>query len=424
MPSAARNLRNRVPRGRPPRGTREQRRDRWVGLKAVRLRYSVVALLILIALPQCRPDATAAVPPPNDLCSGAEPIPSTGPFPYLTAITADITAATITNDPPFPSCVDGNVSRSVWYTFTPATTATYTISTCLDTATTVADTVLAIYRSSGGCAGPFTQVACSDDDCGIRAALSTSLTAGITYYIVAWKWGTLNPSADAAAIQLRVSVPASAPNDLCGGAEIIPSTGPFPYSTSIADTTLATTSGDPPRPSCLNQFSRSVWYRFTPAETASYTISVCRPETATTIFDTLMAVYAAPGCGGPLTQVACSDDVCGFRSTITAMLDAGQTYFIVVWEAGNQALTVGETAVQLLVSAELVRITSVALLPDGTCRILFTATSGHTYAVQASVDMINWACIGTPTDLGGGQFQFDDVNAGALPQRFYLITSP
>lgn len=371
------------------------------------------------------PPVASAVAPANDQCSGAEVIPGAGPFPYLTAITVDIRDATTTNDPPVPSCLDGTASRSIWYTFTPAATATYTISTCLDTATTVNDTVMAIYTSSGGCAGPFNQAACSDDDCGIRGAISRSLTGGTTYYIVVWKWGTAIPSANVASIQLRVSIPAAAPNDLCSGAEVIPAAGPFPYSTSISDTTLATKTGDPPSPSCQNQFDRSIWYRFTPLSAGTYTISACRPDTATTIYDTLMAVYAAPGgCAGTKTEVACNNDACTFRSAITTLLDGGQTYFIVVWEAGNQALTPGETAVQLLVTAETVRITSITILPGGTCRILFTATSGHTYAVQATTDMNSWGSIGTPTDLGGNQFQFDDTNASQFPKRSYRITSP
>ena len=87
------------------------------------------------------PRNTPLAPPTNDLCSGAEVIPGAGPFPYLTAVTSDITDATATGDPPLPSC-QTNVSRSIWYTFTPATNGDYTISSCADgpTATTVDDT--------------------------------------------------------------------------------------------------------------------------------------------------------------------------------------------------------------------------------------------------------------------------------------------
>ena len=37
---------------------------------------------------------------------------------------------------------------------------------------------MAVYTSAGGCSGPFMEVACSDEECGIRAALSVALTAG------------------------------------------------------------------------------------------------------------------------------------------------------------------------------------------------------------------------------------------------------
>src|SRR5438093_8972713 len=67
-------------------------------------------------------EADPFVPPPNDLCSGAEVIPAAGPFPYTTALTADITSATTTGDPvPVPPCTFGfpaaTVSRSIWYRF-------------------------------------------------------------------------------------------------------------------------------------------------------------------------------------------------------------------------------------------------------------------------------------------------------------------
>src|ERR1051325_448897 len=84
-----------------------------------------------IAAAAAAPRAPQAAPA-NDLCSGAEVIPAAGPFPYNTAITPDITDATITGDPPTPSCPTGSVSRSIWYTFTPSTSANYTIATCTD----------------------------------------------------------------------------------------------------------------------------------------------------------------------------------------------------------------------------------------------------------------------------------------------------
>src|SRR5262245_21450778 len=114
------------------------------------------------------PNAFAAAPS-NDNCSGAEVISPNGPFPYLTSI-RDLTSAT-TNGDTEPLCASlSDLSRSLWYRFTPAASGPYIISSCPDapTATTVDDTVMAIFTSANGCAGPMVQIAdgCADDTCG------------------------------------------------------------------------------------------------------------------------------------------------------------------------------------------------------------------------------------------------------------------
>lgn len=95
------------------------------------------------------------VAPANDLCGGAEAIPGAGPFPYLTSVTADITDATETAGDPTPSC-QANHSRSIWYSFTPVTSGSYTIQSCQGdgpTASTVVDNVMAVFSSAGGAPG-------------------------------------------------------------------------------------------------------------------------------------------------------------------------------------------------------------------------------------------------------------------------------
>jgi hypothetical protein len=85
--------------------------------------------------------ALLAAAPPNDTQAGAQLIPGSGPFPYLTT-PVDTTDATTAGDP--AACVVGT-SRSVWYRFIPDVTSTYAISTCDGTGTTVSDTALGIY---------------------------------------------------------------------------------------------------------------------------------------------------------------------------------------------------------------------------------------------------------------------------------------
>ncbi|MDB6123149.1 MAG: hypothetical protein JWQ71_2142 [Pedosphaera sp.] len=310
------------------------------------MRVGFIAMACLLVLT----GRASAVPPANDTCAGAEVIPPSGPFPYFSTVTADVTGATTSGDPLAPTCVAGSISRSIWYRFTPSATKLYTISSGDDTATTVFDTVMAVYTSTGGCGGLYTRFACNDDSGGLRAAISATLNAGTTYYIVVWVSGSSAPAAGSTAVQLRISQPVAPANDGCVGAEIIPSSGPFPYLTAVADITLATITGDPPAPSCNTNFSRSVWYRFVPGTSAVYTLSTCS-DTATTVYDTLLTIYTSPsGCGGPYTAVACNDNSCDARAAITTTLTAGTTYYIVIWEASANPYTPGETSVQLRIS--------------------------------------------------------------------------
>lgn len=166
----------------------------------------------------------------NDVCSGAEIIPSAGPFPYLTRVQSMV-GASVVGDLVSPSCASW-VAGSLWYQFTPATTAVYVVSSCADapTATTLEDTVLAIYSSVNGCAGPFTEVSqlcgfegCADDICGpgsLQAAVTALLMAGTPYYIVVWRYGDdAEPvPPELGDLQLRVSVASQVPNDTCESA--------------------------------------------------------------------------------------------------------------------------------------------------------------------------------------------------------------
>ncbi len=191
------------------------------------------------------PRTTPLLAPSNDLCGGAEVIPPAGPFPYLTAVTADITDATTAGDPPVPSC-QNNISRSIWYTFTPSTTARYTISTCTfdGTSTTVTDPVMAIYTSAGGCGGAFTEIptagpsdGCDDDFCvtgSLQAVITTQLTGGTQYYIVVWQFDTPPPAAGQTAVQLRVSQVLPPVNDTCAGAAAITLDAPVNGTTAVA----------------------------------------------------------------------------------------------------------------------------------------------------------------------------------------------
>lgn len=371
-------------------------------------------LAVLVISLACYARAAAPV---NDTCAGALVISNS--FPYLTPV-VDLLDATTNGDPQIEPCFEGVVSRSVWYRFTPLVTADYTISTCTDTATTLLDTVMAIYTASGACNG-FSLLACVDDDCGLRAAMAERLNAGTTYYIVVWNNGNTIFSSGTT-VQLRVSPPPPVPNDLCAGALAVPGAGPFPYLTPVSDTRLAGVAGDPPVPACATPvgLDRSVWFRFTPAASGKYNFSLCG-DTATTVYDTFLAIYQAASCSGPFTRIACNDDHCTFQSALTTNLVAGTTYYIVAWDPDPDR-AVGESLIQLRVAGTVPRITSGRRLLDGSYELRFNVNFAQRYTVEAASDLLSlWSSIGTITN---GSSVFVDTNAAPNPRRFYRLSTP
>ena len=141
-------------------------------------------------------------PPPNDGCAGAIAL-SPG-----TSYAVNTAAATSTGDPT-PGC-QGSFGKGVWFTYTPSSSGTVTISTCGSDF----DTVLAVY--SGSC-GALTPITCNNDNgpaCATsRASVSFPGTSGTTYFILAGGSGGASGN---------LSIVGSGP----GGLRIIPTFGP------------------------------------------------------------------------------------------------------------------------------------------------------------------------------------------------------
>lgn len=113
---------------------------------------------------------------------------------------------------------------------------------------------------------------------------------------------------------------ASIANDRSSGALNIPASPlPFTLSPLQADVHLASNDGDPSM-SCSPTRYNTVWYRFTPSVTRSYTLS-----TAPSNYDTVLAVY-----NSGLSQLACNDDFGGQTSLVSLNMTQGQTYFIAI----------------------------------------------------------------------------------------------
>lgn len=255
---------------------------------------------------------TSGGAPPNDQCAGAEVIPAAGPFPYQTAVTSDVTGAGVTGDPAAPSC-QPDVSRSVWYKFTPATPGNYTFSSCADapTGTTVDDTVIAVYSSAGACSG-LSELggACDDDSCGAEAAQAVvsgvPLVAGQTYYVLVWKFDGTAPTVGNTAVQLRVDKGTGPANDFCSGAVPLtldtPATGTtinasddYELSgnacfTGLGQTPTAASGGD-------------AVYKFTAPAAGSYSFRVNGYDPTKNV--TLYAAGDCPGGSSPATVAVC-----------------------------------------------------------------------------------------------------------------------
>jgi hypothetical protein len=263
---------------------------------------------------QLRVDRAVAVgpPPANDRCENAEVIPGAGPFPWLTAVTADVSGATGGGDPPAPSC-QANVSRSIWYRFTPAVSGRYTFSACADapTATTVDDTVTAVYATSAFCSGFAETVGgCDDDSCAVEAAQSKtttlSLAAGAEYDVVVWTYGTAPLVPGNAAVQLRVELTAAPANDTCSSAAVLLLDVPIAGTTvaAVDDTRLpagsACFAGPGQSPSVAA--GRDVAYCFTAPDTARYSFRAGGAASA----DNLV-LYATAGCATGASPVSVTD---------------------------------------------------------------------------------------------------------------------
>jgi hypothetical protein len=301
------------------------------------------------------PRNTPLAPPANDLCSGAEIIPAAGPFPYLTAVTADITDATVTGDPPGPSCQTG-LSRSIWYTFTPATTADYTISSCTGapTATTVDDTVMAIYTTTGGCGGALTELptggttdGCDDDSCSgesFQAVIETRLNAGTQYFVVIWEFGAAPPIAGHTAVQLRVTRVLGSANDICATAAPLSLDTPVNGTTvaagadySLSGTTCFTGIGN----SSSTAAGRDVVYSFTAPAAGNYSFRVTNFNTLSNVILYVSTSCPPPGIltcnslGGPVIAAANRDSPGSVNSSEEVKclsLTTGQQVFVFVDE--------------------------------------------------------------------------------------------
>ncbi len=124
----------------------------------------------------------------------------------------------------------------------------------------------------------------------------------------------------------RESNPLDQGNSVCPGA-VVPE---VPWGDT--GTTVGMGNDYNPISPCAASASNDVIYEFTPLSTQTYSISL-----ANSSYDTYLYVNTGGGCPGN-TQVACNDDYFGLQSYVEVVLNAGQTYYIIVdgYSAGRQ----------------------------------------------------------------------------------------
>lgn len=112
-------------------------------------------------------------------------------------------------------------------------------------------------------------------------------------------------------------------NDLCSNAEVVTSGNSYSFTNNSANT------DGYPHLDCGNASNTAysdIWFEYTPTCDGTVTIDTCDD----TDFDTILAFYEDDGVCPPSNsqELACNDDSCGYQSSLSADVQAGQTYLV------------------------------------------------------------------------------------------------
>jgi hypothetical protein len=253
--------------------------------------------------------AGGPTPPANDPCSA--PVVLNDGVPY----SGSSENATANDTIPTPCATSG---RDVWFTYTPASSATVNIQTC----NSAFDTVLSVY--TGNC-GSLTQVACNDDEgtggpCTgtLQSSVDVAMTAGTTYRIRLAGFGGTPASGNYTILVTGGGAPPAPSNDNCNN-RIGVALGATPF------TTVGATTDGPTHAGCITPLN-DVWFNHPQQVSNRLRIYTCD---AATNFDTVLAVYRGNGCANFATRLmACNDDSCGLQSSVWIIATAGDNYVI------------------------------------------------------------------------------------------------
>ena len=308
----------------------------------------------LVAAPAKTTPKNPMAAPANDDCTGAIAIPD-GPYPVVSAVTNVLEATPDGIDEGILSCAVSD--HSVWYSFTPSVTAGYVFSTCQGngaTGSTVYDTVLGIFQSTGGACPQAASLGCNDTGSGCtssgggapywdQSTLSAVLVAGQTYFIVASHWaddtgGVTGPFTN---IAVKVDLNPAPLNDTCAGAI------PLTLNQAVVGTTAAAANdyNSPSNATCFpgvgqtpsTSGGRDVVYSFTAPSAGSYSFRAYGQVYPTDIDTTQnYDIYVATNCpvSGTVSCIGGGNRMVSAPST--AIQNRGEEAFCVPLASGQQ----------------------------------------------------------------------------------------
>ena len=241
--------------------------------------------------------------------------------------------ATSSNPPIAPTC-GAYAGYDTWYTATVPLSGAMAIQTQLAGAT---DLAMAVYTAPAcnSASGLWVQQFCNDDiSAGIPnpfISFNSLPLAGQTVYIRVWPQ---SGGSNGGSFQICAYEPTPPPNDNPCAAEPVPVTaGCIVVGATNQD---ATPTGGVPAPSCgIVGTYNDVWFTVQiPA--APVGVGVIINTGSAILNDAAMAVYTAGACGGPFTQVGCSDPAGSAMPSLQVnqnggTIVAGTVLYVRVW---------------------------------------------------------------------------------------------
>lgn len=295
----------------------------------------------------------------------------------------------------------GSGSRSLWWTWTPASSGPVIISTVGSSF----DTVLAIY--TGEQLNNLTTVTSDDDSGGNGTSLvQFNAVAGTAYQIAVDGWS----SSAGGSIVLNLNQTTPPANDNFANRIVL--SGATATGNSLTDAATAE-SGEPIH---HNPSSRkTVWWSWTAPAAGTVTISTIGSN-----FDTVLAIYTGNSLGS--LALVTSDDEGGGNNTsrVSFTTAAGITYQIAVdgWS------TASGTVVLNVSQAIPIQFSSPTRLGNGHFQFTITGPNGEQYEVRTSTDLINWNTIIQSGTFNGNPVNISDTDAVNHLRRFYRIQRP